>query len=74
MEMLSSLVPTLTVKYLSCLAMTSFGPSYGVWRGDFLKSPAYEYELCIGQVLRHVRPGTTVVTGGDGTEVTDPFT
>ena len=37
-EILSSLVPTLTLKYLSCLAMTSYGPSYGVWRGDFLKS------------------------------------
>ena len=36
--------------------------------------PAYENELCLGQVLRHVRPRTTVVTGGDGTQVTDPFT
>ena len=39
-----------------------------------LEVPAYENELCIGQVLRHIRPGMTVVAGKDGTEVTDPFT
>ena len=44
----------------------------GLERG-FFEVPAYENELCIGQVLWHVRPGTTVVAGGDGTKVPDPF-
>ena len=45
----------------------------GLERGLF-EVPAYEYELRIGQVLGDVRPGTTVVACGDGTEVPDPFT
>ena len=45
----------------------------GLKRGLF-EVPAYENEFRIGQVLRHVRPGTTVVASGDGTEFTDPFT
>ena len=44
----------------------------GLERGLF-EVPAYEYELRIGQVLGDVRPGTTVVACGDGTEVPDPF-
>ena len=51
MEMLSSLVPTLTEKYLSDLLRTSKGPSYGVWSGDFLNSRLTKTNLALPKLF-----------------------